>query len=88
MDEITQIFVMTIRMVKPVNTPTLISERLILRKFKEDDLHDLYLILKDEEVNRFLPWFPVKDMVETKAFYKTHYQNKYELDYAYAYAIC
>ena len=28
----------------------------------------LFLILQDEEVNRFLPWYPVKTMDEAKQF--------------------
>ena len=34
-----------------MNTPTLETERLILRKFTEEDINALFLILKDEEVN-------------------------------------
>lgn len=43
-----------------MNTPTLETERLILRKFTEDDLQALYAIYSEEEANRFLPWFPLK----------------------------
>lgn len=53
-----------------MNTPTLETKRLILRKFTENDLEALFLILNDEEVNRFLPWYPVKNMEETKSFMK------------------
>ncbi|CBL35907.1 hypothetical protein CL3_09910 [butyrate-producing bacterium SM4/1] len=45
-----------------MNTPTTETERLILRKFTEDDLEALYQIYCDEEVNAFLPWFPLKTM--------------------------
>lgn len=45
-----------------MNTPTLQTERLILRKFTEQDMEALFLILKDEEVNRFLPWYSVKNI--------------------------
>ena len=38
-----------------MNTPTLETERLILRKFTSQDMDALFLILQDEEVNRFLP---------------------------------
>ncbi len=40
------------------NTPTLETERLILRKFTEDDIQAIYDIYSDQEVNRFLPWYP------------------------------
>ena len=70
------------------NTPTLQTQRLILRKFTEEDLEALYLILKDEDVNRFLPWYPLKNLEETKAFYLERYAAKYAQPQAYAYAIC
>lgn len=50
------------------NTPQLETERLILRKFTENDIEALYLILRDKEVNTFLPWFPLQSMEEAKAF--------------------
>ncbi len=71
-----------------MNTPTIVTERLILRKFTEQDLKALFLILKDEEVNKFLPWFPVKNLEETKRFYVERYASKYQSAQAYAYAIC
>ena len=49
-----------------MNTPTLETERLILRKFTRQDIEALYLILRDEEVNKFLPWYPVKNIEETE----------------------
>ena len=33
----------------------------------------IVLILKDEEVNKFLPWYPIKDLEETKKFYEERY---------------
>lgn len=71
-----------------MNTPTLETKRLILRKFTERDMQALFLILQDEEVNRFLPWYPVKDMEETRRFYEERYAAKYAQSQAYAYAIC
>lgn len=38
-----------------MNTPILETERLILRKFTEDDLEAMFKIYSDKEVNRFLP---------------------------------
>ncbi len=60
-----------------MNTSVLETERLILRRFTEEDLEALYRILKDEEVNRFLPWDPLKSMAETKQFYEERYAAKY-----------
>lgn len=71
-----------------MNTPTIETERLILRKFTEQDLEAFFLILKDEEVNRFLPWYPVKNIEETKKFYEERYASKYAQPQGYAYAIC
>lgn len=71
-----------------MNTSTLETERLILRKFTVDDMEALFLILKDEEVNKFLPWYPMKDLEVTKRFYEENYAAKYARPQAYAYAIC
>lgn len=71
-----------------MNTPTLETERLILRKFDEKDITALYLILKDEEVNKFLPWYPMQNIEETKTFFEERYATKYAQAQAYAYAIC
>lgn len=71
-----------------MNTPTLETERLILRRFTERDMEALFLILKDEEVNKFLPWYSVKSMEETKKFYEERYASKYARPQGYVYAIC
>lgn len=71
-----------------MNTPTLETERLILRRFTEEDMKALFLILKDEEVNKFLPWYPIKNIVETREFYEERYVSKYVQPQGYAYAIC
>ena len=60
----------------------MLTERLILRKFENNDMEALYLLLSDKEVNTFLPWFPVKNMEETKSLYKKHF-----LDQPYSFAI-
>ena len=59
------------------------TDRLILRKFENKDMAALYLLLKDEEVNTFLPWFPVKSMEETNAFCEERFAGK-----DYCFAIC
>lgn len=51
-------------------------------------MDDLYLLLSDEEVNTFLPWYPVKNLEETKAFYEARYAANYEKAHAYDYAVC
>lgn len=62
---------------------TLKTERLILRKFQESDMYSLYLLLKDEEVNTFLPWYPVNSLEETRSFYRKRFEHQ-----KYYYAIC
>ena len=49
------------------------TNRLILRPFELSDIEALYTLLKDKEVNTFLPWFPVKNIDETIAFYETRF---------------
>lgn len=71
-----------------MNTPTIETERLILRKFTEEDLEALFFILKDEEVNRYLSWYPMKTLEETEQFYEERYARTYAQPQAYAYAIC
>lgn len=36
------------------NTPTIETQRLILRKFTRDDINDLFEIMSDKETNIFL----------------------------------
>lgn len=71
-----------------MNTPTLETDRLILRKFSENDIEALFFILRDEEVNKFHPWYPLKDIEEAKVFYEERYVTQYKQPQAYAYAIC
>lgn len=71
-----------------MNTPELRTERLILRRFAEADLEALFRILKDEEVNRFLPWYPVKDLEETRKFWQERFASVYDRPGGCAYALC
>ncbi len=71
-----------------MDTPVLITERLILRKFEESDLEAVYKIYSDTEVNKFLPWFPLKTIEETKVFYEAHLVSRYNQKCVYYYAVC
>lgn len=71
-----------------MNTPRLETERLILRKFTEDDLEALYYIHSDEEVNRFLPWFTLRNMEDARVFYEEQLVSRYREERAYNYAVC
>ncbi|HIV64621.1 MAG TPA: GNAT family N-acetyltransferase [Candidatus Mailhella excrementigallinarum] len=59
------------------------TERLVLRKFGKGDMEALYLLLRDREVNAFLPWFAVNSMRETEEFYEKRFEGK-----MHYYAIC
>ncbi len=64
--------------------PVLETERLILRTFTDNDLQSLFEILKDEEVNRFLPWHTIKTINECEAFF----EERFKRSNTYKYAIC
>ncbi|EGH4467961.1 TPA: GNAT family N-acetyltransferase [Campylobacter lari] len=64
------------------------TNRLIIRKFTIEDTEHLFSILSDEEVNKYLPWFPFTSIEQTKKhldeFYiRTNNQNNF-----YRYAVC
>ena len=71
-----------------MNTPRLETQRLLLRKFTESDLGELYRIYSDVEANRFLPWFPAKSMEDARMFFESRYAAEYAKPQAYAYEIC
>ena len=71
-----------------MNTPQLETQRLILRKFTEEDIGALYSLLSDTEVNTFLPWFPLKSIEEAAAFYKERFAENYKKACGYHYAVC
>lgn len=50
--------------------PRMETERLFLRPFSVADTDALFLLLRDEKTNRFLPWFPCKTEKETEIFLK------------------
>lgn len=71
-----------------MNTPTLETEWLILRKFTRNDLEAIYRIYSDNEVNKFLPWFPLRTAEETELFYEERFESSYKQENAYNYSIC
>ena len=72
------------------NTPQLETERLILRKLTNtpDDMNAMFAILRDQETNTFLPWFPAKDMTDARRHAKERYFDLYTAPSAYRYVIC
>lgn len=75
-------------MKEKINTPTLITKRLILRKFALADLNVLFKILNDEKTKEYLPWFKIKSIEETKSFLEERFLNYNNLDNAFRYAVC
>ena len=71
-----------------MNTPTIETQRLILRRFTQNDARALYQILSDEEVNTFLPMFPLKTMEEANAYIQKQYLDTYQEPFGYRYAVC
>ena len=53
------------------------SERLILRKFEESDINDIYKIFSDKETNRILQWFSLEKLKDDRLFYK---EGRVEVD--------
>lgn len=70
------------------NTPALETERLILRQFNENDMEALFAIYRDEDVNIFLPWFPLRSLEETRRFFEKKYAESYGQTRGYRYAVC
>lgn len=73
---------------KPGNTPALETGRLILRKFSAEDEKAAFLIFSDRETNRFLPWYPLTSIRETKAFMEQRYESLYRQPQGCGWAIC
>lgn len=48
------------------NTPELETKRLILRKFSVQDTEALFSLYSDEEINTYLPWFPLRSLEEAR----------------------
>lgn len=71
-----------------MDIPQLETKRLLLRRFTEKDIGALYLLLRDEEVNTFLPWSPLKSIEEARSFFETRFAADHDKPQAYAYAIC
>ena len=69
------------------NTPTLHTQRLILRQFTPQDVAAYFALMTDEKTNTFVPWFPPKT-VEEAARGLEGYLNSYEKPAGYHYAIC
>lgn len=67
-----------------MNLITLETQRLILRAFTIDDLEAMFLIFSDQEVNTYLPWFPLQSIEDAKQFFEERFAKSTD----YKYAIC
>ena len=64
------------------------TQRLIIRKFNIDDTESLFSILSNEEVNKYLPWFPFKSLEDTKNHLVNFYLKTNDNNNFYRYAVC
>lgn len=70
------------------NSPKILTDRLILRRFHEKDAEAMFEILSDKETNAFLPWFPPQSLEEAKRHVRENYLKNYEIPVGFFYAIC
>lgn len=59
------------------------TDRLVLRRFRENDMKAIYLLFSDKETNTFLPWYPIKNMDETERFFEKRLKDR-----RYCFAVC
>lgn len=64
------------------------TERLIIRKFTDNDVEALFRIFSDEELNTFLPWYPLKSMAEAVDLLNNRYLNANSLYDGAGFAVC
>ena len=69
------------------SSPTLVGESIMLRRFEETDLNSFFELYSNENVNKFLPMFPVKDLADAQELMQQLYISKYDTENTYHYAI-
>ena len=65
----------------------LTTERLVLRRFTSADADAVFALLRDREVNTFLPWFPTETPEEAGAFLRDNLLSPCEYGGMYC-AVC
>ncbi len=65
----------------------LLTPRLLLRDFEEEDIPALFDLLRDEKTNIFLPWFPARELSDAASFYSDRILAQYRKG-GYFDAIC
>ena len=71
-----------------LNTPTIETERLLLRRFRPEDIPALFSIYSDREVNTYLPWRPLASCQEAERLFENEYAAAYREPRGYRYAVC
>lgn len=60
----------------------IITNRLMIRPFSDQDLKAIYEIFSDQTINQFLPWFCLNNLEEAKKFYEERLASKNGLNLA------
>ena len=68
--------------------PRLETERLVLRRFTPADVEPLFSLMRDREVNTFLPWFPLETEADAAKYLEEHYLDYYRRPSGCRYAVC
>ena len=71
-----------------LNTPAIETERLLLRRFRPEDIPALFSIYGDREVNTYLPWRPLASCQEAERLFENEYAAAYREPLGYRYAVC
>ena len=71
-----------------LNTPAIETERLLLRRFRPEDIPALFSIYGDREVNTYLPWRPLASCQEAERLFENEYAAVYREPRGYRYAVC
>ncbi|GHU53452.1 N-acetyltransferase [Clostridia bacterium] len=75
-------------MIIPIGTLDILTDRLFLRRFEEDDAPHIYNNwASDPEVTRYLTWKPHRDIDETKEFVRLC-RLQYDSGYYFHWAVC
>ena len=56
-----------------LNTPAIETERLLLRRFRPEEIPALFSIYGDREVNTYLPWRPLASCQEAERLFENEY---------------
>ena len=71
-----------------LNRPAIETERLLLRRFRPEDIPALFSIYGDREVNTYLPWRPLASCQEAERLFENEYAAAYREPRGYRYAVC